>query len=243
VVESRLVALTTIQRLLRTICWSTVFDLDTFTIRRAVRRFSSTVEPQRRLLDVGAGQNPYASYFAHCRYESCDFGGAEEFHGAPVPEHTFRCSLDAIPVLDGAYDAVLCTEVLEHVKSPQAALSEIYRVLRPGGSALITVPQGYGLHGEPFHYSNFTRYGLDLLLRGAGFREVRIKERGGYFWHLYDRIALAVPRMGRQNVLTGVLLLPLHIVLAYVLGPICLALDPVDRDRKWTLGYAAYVVK
>lgn len=54
--------------------------------------------------------------------------------------HYFLCSLDAIPKPDLHYDAVLCTQVLEHVENPLNVLSEFNRVLRHGGKLLVTVP-------------------------------------------------------------------------------------------------------
>jgi SAM-dependent methyltransferase len=45
-----------------------------------------------------------------------------------------------MPFPDGAFDQVIAAEVLEHIPADQAALNEIARVLRPGGSAAVTVP-------------------------------------------------------------------------------------------------------
>jgi SAM-dependent methyltransferase len=69
-----------------------------------------------------------------------------------------------LPFGDGAFDVVLCTEVLEHLHTPAAALAEMYRVLRPDGKLLLTTPFAYPIHYAPTDYYRYTRYGLLHLL-------------------------------------------------------------------------------
>ncbi|MFP3913599.1 MAG: class I SAM-dependent methyltransferase [Actinomycetota bacterium] len=56
------------------------------------------------------------------------------------PHASMRMDLTAVPVTDGSFDAVICVHVLEHIEDDRAAISEIHRVLKPGGWALISVP-------------------------------------------------------------------------------------------------------
>lgn len=56
------------------------------------------------------------------------------------PLADLHADLTALPLDDSTYDLVICAHVLEHVPDDRAAMSEIYRVLRPGGTALIQVP-------------------------------------------------------------------------------------------------------
>ena len=51
-----------------------------------------------------------------------------------------KVDLQAMPFPDGAFDTVICNNVLEHVPDDHKAMTEIARVLRPGGRALLTVP-------------------------------------------------------------------------------------------------------
>jgi SAM-dependent methyltransferase len=82
---------------------------------------------------------------------------------------------------DERYDAALCFEVLEHISNPGRAVREIYRILRPGGVAIISVPHLSRLHDEPHDYYRFTKYGLRHLFEAAGFVVTDIKEKGGLF--------------------------------------------------------------
>lgn len=55
----------------------------------------------------------------------------------------------ALPFADGVFDAVFCTEVLEHLRDPRRCLREIRRVLAPGGRLTLSVPNATGF--APFH--------------------------------------------------------------------------------------------
>jgi SAM-dependent methyltransferase len=78
----------------------------------------------------------------------------------------------SLPVASGSYDLVIAFDVLEHIDDDRRAASEIFRVLRPGGTALIAVPCDMALwsaHDEASgHVRRYTRDGLTALLGGAG---------------------------------------------------------------------------
>lgn len=107
------------------------------------------------VLDVGAGTCPYRRLFAHCRYKTHDF---KKYEGEKLGGGTAYGAIDyvsdilALPIEDMSVDVVLCTEVLEHVPEPVKALRELIRVVKPGGTLILTAPLGSGLHQLPFHY-------------------------------------------------------------------------------------------
>jgi len=105
------------------------------------------------------------------------------------PEVTAIGDVTALPMPTGRFDAVICIHVLEHIEDDRRAIAELYRVLEPGGWAIITVPirldrltyedpaitapeERARAFGERGHVR---RYGTDFLdrLRSAGF-EVRL---------------------------------------------------------------------
>lgn len=73
-----------------------------------------------------------------------------------------------LPVREGSVDTVLMLEVLEHVRHPSDALAEVARVLRPGGSLLVTIPFLYPVHDAPHDYQRYTAHGLVRELEAAG---------------------------------------------------------------------------
>lgn len=70
---------------------------------------------------------------------------------------------DSLP--SNYYDAVMCTEVLEHVVDPFAAIRELRRIVKTGGHILITTPLNARIHGPIPDCWRFTEFGLRVLLR------------------------------------------------------------------------------
>jgi SAM-dependent methyltransferase len=108
------------------------------------------------------------------RYLASDYD--ERAHKASV-----KLDLQRLDLPDASIDVLLTAHVLEHVPDTDAALSQIYRVLSPGGRMLLQVPVGQATTAPPpepeFHGDNtpvFWRFGMDLTerLRQHGFQAV-----------------------------------------------------------------------
>jgi SAM-dependent methyltransferase len=92
------------------------------------------------------------------------------------------------------------TQVFEHLAYPQKGAAEMYRVLKPGGYALVTVPQWNELHEEPHDYFRYTNYGLETLFAEAGFKVVSMSQVGGYYSTLAQmRIRFAIDKYNLYN--------------------------------------------
>lgn len=144
---------------------------------RAVSRYAGTCTGV--VLDFGCGTQPYKSLFDHCaRYVPVDFTETKTRFYAEGQVLPFDGS--RIPLPDASVDHVLFTEVLEHVFEPVALLAEVRRVLRPGGSVLITTPFVWEEHDAPFDYARYTRFGLRHLAEKTGFEVVSLTREGHY---------------------------------------------------------------
>ena len=187
-----------------------------------------------RVLDAGAGDAPYRELFSHCEYRTADWSKSPH-PGARQAD--IIAPLDALPVGAESFDAVVCTQVLEHVAAPAAVLAELHRVLAEGGRLWLSVPFVGELHEEPHDYWRYTSHALRMLLEEAGFVDTSVEPLGGYFTAL---AALAWSGGTSIGVRADRRDLPRRI-LAAALRAVARALpllDRLDRRRALPVGWA-----
>ncbi len=117
-------------------------------------------------LDVGCGQKPYEKLFNSSRYIGLELDTIENRKNKKAD---YFYDGTTFPFQNNEFDSVIANEVLEHVFSPSDFLSEIYRVLKPGGMLLITVPFVWDEHEQPHDFARYTSFGLRHLLEKSGF--------------------------------------------------------------------------
>ena len=127
--------------------------------RRRVHQFRDALPDAAAIVNVGAGTTDYGPNVLNL----------DVFPSASV--HALATS-ERLPVASGTADGVILEAVLEHVRDADATLSEIRRVLRPGGRTLIDVPFLQPYHPSPGDYRRFTEQGLCTRLEQMGFRVV-----------------------------------------------------------------------
>jgi SAM-dependent methyltransferase len=156
---------------------------------------ASGVPAGARVLDLGAGTCQYRKYFGHCSYTTQDFAAYSGTSSGLMRDEFAYGQIDIvsdaadIPVPDGSFDVVLCTEVLEHVYEPVRVVREAARILTPGGYLFLSAPLGSGLHQEPYHfYGGFTPHFYRRTLAELGLDDVSIEPNGGFFRHLLQEL-------------------------------------------------------
>jgi ubiquinone/menaquinone biosynthesis C-methylase UbiE len=92
-----------------------------------------------------------------------------------------RSDAAKLPIKSNHFKWALCSEVLEHVDEPLSVAAEIFRVLRPGGKAVITVPFLFRLHADPQDIGRYTHWFWRNELGKIGFDQIII-EKQGLFW-------------------------------------------------------------
>jgi SAM-dependent methyltransferase len=191
--------------------------------------------PGAKVLDVGAGDAPYAELFEHADYRTSDWAASPHEAARDVD---LVASADALPLPDAELDVVLCTQVLEHVPSPAVVARELHRVLRPGGHLYVTVPFVWELHELPHDHWRFTQPGLERLLRDAGFADVEVEPRNDCFTTVAQLLRSLDWVMGRapdglderrEHAAASLSELADHVA----------ALAPLDVQRILPLGYQA----
>ncbi|MCG8402009.1 MAG: methyltransferase domain-containing protein [Firmicutes bacterium] len=229
---------------------SKIRDAGRWYVTNFVKLVSAGVPPGASILDAGAGECAYKGYFAHCRYVSVDLAVGEA--GWDYSHLDYIAPLDDLPFADASFDAVLSTQVLEHLEYPRAAAKEMFRVLKPGGKLYLTAPMAHCEHQEPYDFFRYTSYGLKSIFEQAGFKQIAIAPLGGLFtrWaYEMPRIMLLFPsaglKKGRIN-LKGLMFLPLRAVcfLAVRLTQaLFLSVDGLDKQKKFPLGWSLIAQK
>lgn len=163
-----------------------------------------------RILDAGAGQQPYREWCDHLEYVAQDFAqydGQGDGKGLQKGARDY-CELDIvsdiarIPEPDASFDAVLCTEVLEHVPRPRAALREFHRLLRDGGTLILTAPFCSLTHYAPYHFfTGFSRYFHERALPEIGFDIEEVVPNGSFFEYMAQELR-RLPRVAQEHAAT-----------------------------------------
>lgn len=197
------------------------------------------------MLDVGCGER---------RYELIFKDSVDAYIGLDWPDVLDRARPDIIgdamniPFRDASVDAILATELMEHLSSPQIFLKEVARVLRENGTLILSVPFMEPLHEEPRDYYRFTPYSLRILFEQQGFTIKQLWNKGGWWsvvvgsfinQSLYDW-ATSLDVAGHRK----------YGILAAVVLPICAFcqwlgywLDRLFHSRRYTLGYTILAVR
>jgi SAM-dependent methyltransferase len=192
-----------------------------------------------RLADIGCGNKPYVDMAAPHVDEHVGIDHAPSFHG--LRNVDVIGTAYEIPVDDGAFDTILCTDVLEHLEEPCDALREAYRILRPGGYGIYTVPLFWHLHETPRDFYRFTEFGLRHLFEKAGFQVVELIALTGFWVTFGQEMAYYLQRFrGRRWIHPtywfAMLMIPLVQCVAFVF-------DKFDTSEGFTAEYMAVVRK
>lgn len=101
-----------------------------------------------RLLDVGCGKRPYALIYE--RHVELSIGTEVQFSPYGTAAADLIGYAEELPFADASFDTILCTEVLEHTRHPFQVLTELARLLKPGGHLILSTPFIYPIH-EALH--------------------------------------------------------------------------------------------
>ena len=225
-------------------------DIGRWYVTRFVEQVAHGLPAGTLVLDAGAGECVYKRLFSHCLYKAIDLAvGESRWNYANLD---YIGPLHDMPVESGRFDAVLCTQVLEHLEWPRQSVKEMHRVLKPGGKLYLTVPMAQNEHQAPHDYFRYTSYGLSSICRNAGFSRVEIEPFGG----LWVRWAYELPRglsifpadglrSGTPNP-TGIALLPFKVLMwlgVRLLQRLFVWLDRFDRKKNDPWGWACVATK
>lgn len=131
--------------------------------REQLDGFLQAQAASERTLEIGASFKPNRALFPKAI-------AGDVLH---YPALDVQFDAHSLPFASEQFEHVLCVEVLEHCQNPQRVIDECYRVLRPGGTLILTTRFLFPLHDAPHDYFRFTKYGLQHLCRR--FQETHIQ--------------------------------------------------------------------
>lgn len=137
-------------------------------IRRSIAQHAEYLNGA--LLDVGCGNQPYRYLFDSCyRYLGIDL--TEHSQAQVIADATV-----GLPFKNASFDIALMTQLIEYLPYPAETLSDIHRILRPGGKVILSFPFLYNLHGK-HDMVRFTGQAMDKLF--PGFSVCHVERLGG----------------------------------------------------------------
>jgi SAM-dependent methyltransferase len=172
--------------------------LHLFTLREMIRQTANNCHGE--ILDYGCGSKPYRELFDRSTcYIGADFAVGEKGDITLYPD-------GALPSIENSFDVVVSFQVLEHVPSPGFFLTECMRVLRPGGTLLLTTHGMWPYHPGP-HNDDFLRWtaaGLHRLATENGFQDISVVPVcGGYLCLLQQLLVVHDPSRTKKTVVAS----------------------------------------
>lgn len=168
-------------------------DFQLATIVSAIRPKLSAMHGS--VLDIGCGEMPFRGFLPpDAYYTGIDVSYADGFGMSANTRIVYFDGIN-IPFPDNTFDNAICTEVLEHAENHIALISEIHRVMKPGATAVITIPFSARLHHLPYDYHRFTKMQLQRLFNK--FSEVEITPRGNDITVIANKIIVINMRLAK----------------------------------------------
>jgi SAM-dependent methyltransferase len=184
-------------------------------IVEALRYCLSRLTKNDRILNVGSGATKV---------------GPRVVNLDPVIQSTVSCcgAAEQLPFRDESFTLVISQETLEHVRDPFRAVTETFRVLKPGGTFYCQVPFVIGYHPGPTDFWRFSREGIQELVEQAGFVcehvDVAVGPGTGFYRIAVEFIAVVAASLHRG------LYMPLKGVAAVALYPLKWLDRPLSRN-------------
>ena len=151
---------------------------------------SKIFKKNKNILNVGSGDNFGSGYkiWKNVPIQRFDITNLDIENG---PNVDVVGDAHKLPFEDSSFDIIISQATIEHLHSPILAVSEFYRVLKPGGFIYVEVPFLQGFHADPYDYQRYTLEGLKILF--SKFKEIKCGVSVGPFctivWIIRDGLS------------------------------------------------------
>lgn len=139
----------------------------------SVKKFAPNISG--KTVDVGSGSKPYKDLFKNVtEYIGLDI--EQSGHNHQTSDIDVFYDGKTFPFENNSIDSLVFFEVLEHVFNPDEFLSEIARVVNPGGKCVVTIPFLWGEHEQPYDFARYSSFGLNHLFNQHGLEIIEHKK-------------------------------------------------------------------
>ncbi|WP_262249407.1 class I SAM-dependent methyltransferase [Parapedobacter soli] len=194
---------------------------------RAVYQFRSRMAG--KMLDFGCGSKPYKALFSVSEYVGTDIKISGHDHRHEQIDVYYDG--ETLPFGDESFDSIFSSEVFEHVFNLSQILDELYRVLKPGGHMLITVPFVWDEHEIPYDFARYTSFGLKHIFQEKGFVVVEEKKTTDYVSTIFQMWAAYIyQHIFPQHKVIRIALTPLFVTPITLCGLLFSAILPKNKN-------------
>ena len=183
-----------------------------------------------RVLDVGGRLQPYRPLLG----DRCSIYTAVDLRRTALVDVIGKA--EQLPFADAQFDMVICTQVLEYVPEPRRAVREMYRVLKPGGFAVLSVPSVFPRDSE-VEYWRFLRSAVNEVL--SDFTKVEVAAEGNSLVGLIRTLAVCAVSFARPAFLAKLL----SYTLIPLLNGVGAVLEGVSTDDRFSANFSALARK
>jgi len=206
-----------------------------YRVREFIKSISVSYDKKgKKLIDIGSEETPYRKYFKNLQYFTSDI---KQNRNNSI-DYVEDINIGMKGIENEQFDYIICTQVFEHIKKPNKAFEEFFRILKPGGLLFLTTHLIFEEHMQPNDYFRYTRYGLKYLGESVGFSLIHIHPHGGIFHVIaliFDTLLIKL-FIKRYNFLYYLYFL-LFTVPILCFNILCYYLDFLDKDKIMTLNY------
>ncbi len=212
--------------------------------------FAKYLRPDDVVYDIGCGQKPFVE-FLKGRVKS--HIGVDLADGFYKPEHVDLIgSAYSVPAPDGCADAVISSQVIEHLETPLVAIAETHRILKSGGLFFLSFPFLYPIHAEPRDFMRYTEFYVRQEIAADKFEVIDIQRIGGFWYLMGMYLGMYLSQFDRGIIKKLMIVKLINFILAFLCRLIQCAENFVltkfgksvdEYNLKWTLDYVCLLKK